>query len=63
MTRAHIRRPVWTWFCDLCGRTSGDLANEQSDLPSPDDMRARGWFIAETWGDRCPTCQMKEGVR
>ena len=56
MTRAHFKRPVWTWFCDRCGKTGGDLATEHQGLPTPDEMRRRGWFIAETWGDRCPEC-------
>ena len=56
VTRAHFKRPVWTWFCDRCGKTSGDLATDQKDLPTPERMRRRGWFIAETWGDRCPEC-------
>ena len=56
MTRAHFKRPVWTWLCDRCGKTSGDLATEHQDLPTPEQMRARGWFIAEMWGDRCPEC-------
>ena len=45
-----------TYTCDRCGKTSGDLATDQKDLPTPDEMRRRGWFIAETWGDRCPEC-------
>ena len=62
MTRTHTARAAWTWRCDACGREHA-LGREQSDLPSPDDMRARGWFIAKTWGDRCPDCQAKEGVQ
>lgn len=57
MTRAHTKQPVWTWQCDRCGATSGDLAYNQKDLPTPDEMRARGWFIAEKWGDLCSRCQ------
>ena len=60
MTRAHFKRPVWTWSCDRCGKTSGDLATEQRGLPTPEQMRRRGWFIAETWGDRCPECVKAE---
>ena len=56
MTRAYFKRPVWTWFCDRCGKTSGDLATEHQGIPTPEQMRRRGWFIAETWGDRCPEC-------
>ena len=56
MTRSHTKHPVWTWFCDRCGATSGDLAYQQSLLPSPAAMRERGWFIAERWGDLCSRC-------
>jgi len=61
MSRTYTKAPVWTWACDRCGRTSGDLAHNQSSLPSPDDMRLRGWFIAEVYGDLCSRC--KEGVQ
>lgn len=60
MTRAHVKFPVWSWHCDRCGATSGDLARHQGHLPSPDEMRRRGWFIADTYGDLCSRC--KEGV-
>lgn len=56
MTRGHAKRPVWTWHCDRCGATSGDLAYQQSLLPSPAVMRERGWFIADRWGDLCSRC-------
>lgn len=57
MTRTHTARPIWTWRCDECGIESGDLAFDSSGLPSYDDMRRRGWFIAEKWGDKCPKCK------
>jgi hypothetical protein len=59
MTRAHTTRPVWTWKCDECGFETGDLSCQQYGLPSPDVMRARGWFIADMFGDKCPACVKK----
>lgn len=56
MTRAYVKRPVWAWHCDRCGVTSGDLAYNQQYLPTPDEMRERGWYIAEKWGDLCARC-------
>lgn len=57
MTRSHIDSPVWVWSCDRCGRKDvTHLAVSQQSLPSPDEMRTRGWFIADQWGDRCPWC-------
>ncbi|WP_407316686.1 hypothetical protein UQW22_10015 [Isoptericola halotolerans] len=61
MTRAHTTDPVWTWHCDRCGRTSGDLSYGQSELPNYAAMRARGWFIAEKFGDLCPDCNTSDG--
>ena len=57
MTRAIIPRPVWTWYCDDCGASSGDLTLSQHELPTPDEMNARGWRIADRWGDKCPDCR------
>lgn len=56
MTRTHTPKAVWTWICDRCGRSSGDLAWTQWGLPTIDEMRKRGWFIAELVGDMCPRC-------
>ena len=56
MTRQHTSKPVWIWSCDRCESTSGDLAHAQDQLPSAEDMRERGWFIAERWGDLCSKC-------
>ena len=41
MTRAHFKRPVWTWFCDRCGKTGGDLAKSlwQSMIDNAEAMR------------------------
>ena len=55
MTRTHTKRPVWVWKCDYCGQEEF-LAREQYFLPSKDEMRERGWFIGQRFGDRCPTC-------
>ena len=55
MTRTHTKRPVWVWQCDECGIES-DFAYLQAGLPLPVEMRKRGWFIAEKWGDKCPMC-------
>jgi hypothetical protein len=60
MTRAFTDSPIWTWKCDRCGRSSGDLATHQSQLPDPDEMRRRGWYIADVYGDLCSRCY--EGV-
>jgi hypothetical protein len=63
MTRSKI--DAWTWFCDQCGTGSGDLAHEQSGprgLPTPDEMRARGWYIAPKWGDLCPECVQANSI-
>lgn len=61
MTRTYASRPIWTWQCDDCGTETEDLAREQSGLPSIEVMRSRGWFIAETFGDKCPACLRKSG--
>lgn len=58
MTRTYTAKPVWTWKCDQCGREH-ELARNQSGpggLSSMEQMRARGWFIAESFGDLCPPC-------
>lgn len=55
MTRTHTQRPVWVWKCDDCGFEHG-FAYSQQDLPSPEEMREQGWFIASLFGDQCPTC-------
>lgn len=58
MTRTYTSKPVWTWKCDECGREH-ELAREQSGprgLATMDEMRERGWFIAEKFGDMCPPC-------
>ena len=59
MTRTLTQVPVWSWYCDRCAEQGGELAWDQKGLPSPDEMRARGWFIAEKWGDLCPKCLAK----
>lgn len=61
MTRGHVASPVWAWHCDECGRAFGPLCWNQGELPTPDDMRARGWFIAELYGDLCPSCVAERG--
>ena len=60
MTRTYTKKPVWTWVCDECF-VEVDLGRTQNHLPSPDEMRERGWFIAELFGDKCPTCVAKAG--
>lgn len=58
MTRTYTAKPIWTWKCDECGREQ-HLAREQSGsmgLPSMDEMRLNGWFIARSFGDKCPLC-------
>ena len=60
MTRAFTRKPVWTWVCDSCHQESVMLAWTQSSLASANDMRERGWYIAEKFGDKCRKCVMLE---
>ena len=62
MTRTHTKHPVWVWKCDRCGREEF-FAREQHLLPSGDEMRDRGWFIAEKSGDRCPACNDVRNLR
>lgn len=65
MTRTYTAKPIWTWKCDQCGREH-DLARNQSGaegLPSIDQMRERGWFIAEKYGDLCPPCNAATNER
>lgn len=57
MTRTHVTQPVWAWHCDVCKRVDFRMVFTQSALPSADEMRAEGWFIATVWGDKCPDCQ------
>jgi hypothetical protein len=61
MTRTHTARPVWTWRCDECGHEER-IARTQTGLPSPDQMRAVGWFIAKRYGDKCPECVMRSNI-
>lgn len=64
MTRTFTDNPVWTWKCDECGREQ-HLARAQSGsmgLPTPEEMREKGWFIAEMFGDRCPLCVSRSDV-
>lgn len=53
--RVWTKKPVWTWKCDHCGREA-HLAISQLSLPSPDEMRNAGWYIALKFGDMCPEC-------
>ena len=62
MTRCYTKKPVWTWRCDECGYEER-LAREQGTLPTPDELRAVGWFIASIWGDMCPECVMRYPAR
>ncbi len=55
MTRMLTTDPVWVWACDRCGRESY-LARSQHGLPSPEQMRQIGWYIAPRFGDLCPDC-------
>ncbi|WP_424462968.1 hypothetical protein [Pseudoclavibacter helvolus] len=57
MTRKHVSQPVWAWHCDSCGRPEFELSFTQSGLPTPDEMRERGWHVADLYGDACPDCQ------
>lgn len=56
MTRQHITKPLWAWHCDTCGFVDGRRMFEQSQLPSPEQMRDEGWHIAKLWGDACHRC-------
>lgn len=55
MTRTYTKRPVWVWQCDVCGHEE-HYGRATAELPTMDDMRAAGWFVAEDWGDKCPAC-------
>lgn len=62
MTRTYTKRPAWTWQCDECG-SEAFLAREQSGpfgLPTIEQMRDEGWYIAEKFGDLCPRCHTKK---
>lgn len=56
MTRTYTDRPIWSWRCDRCGHEDGDIGRTQLDLPTPDEMRERGWYIAPIHGDLCTQC-------
>ena len=56
MTRSRVDIPIWTWRCDFCGKVSEDLAVSQAELPTPEEMEARGWLVSD-FGDRCPDCR------
>jgi hypothetical protein len=43
-------------MCDECGFETVDLCRQQYGLPSADVMRDQGWFIADTFGDKCTAC-------
>lgn len=58
MTRQFTQTPVWAWYCDSCNSPDFELAWNQVGLPMPSEMRRRGWFIAEMFGDLCPVCVM-----
>lgn len=60
MTRTHAKKPAWTWVCDECGREEF-IARMQQELPSMEDMRKLGWFIADKFGDLCPKCIAERG--
>jgi len=60
VTRTHTSSPVWTWKCDECGYEAW-LERNQGDLPTPNEMREHGWFIAEKFGDLCPMCNAIKG--
>lgn len=60
MTRGQFKS--WTWLCDHCRRSSSDFEFHHSQLPSADEMRARGWYIAPFYGDRCPSCAAVEAA-
>lgn len=47
----------WQMRCDSVGcRSAMPLTVERQNL---DVFREAGWFIAESWGDRCPACVAK----
>ena len=56
MTRRYSKNPVWCWACDSCGREFPIYEASQGLLPTKEQMRAAGWFIAEKWGDKCYEC-------
>lgn len=61
MTRRYSKNPVWCWACDTCEREFPIYERSQGLLPTYEQMRVAGWFIAEKFGDKCPECREKEG--
>jgi hypothetical protein len=56
-TEGHSSTWLWHWVCDRIGcKTQDPTTTLKRGLPSPEDMQARGWFVAQKWGDRCPAC-------
>lgn len=51
----------WAWVCDWAGcDTLGPLGTlDRGSIPTPEEMASRGWLIARSWGDRCPTCVLE----
>lgn len=50
----------WVMACDQIGcRTRSEPFPEQPNLAL---FQARGWFVAQPWGDICPAC-LARGVR
>jgi hypothetical protein len=56
MTRQWISESDRRWVM-VCDRDGG--ATQSEPFPKQPDLAlfaARGWFIAKSWGDICPTC-------
>lgn len=62
MTRRHTPCPAWEWACDKCYRVGDELTRHQRDLPTAEEMTARGWHVARLWGDLCPQCVAQYGI-
>lgn len=58
MTRAWVSRTDerWVMKCDRLGCTTTSEPFPAGRQPSLDIFRARGWYIAPLFGDRCPAC-------
>jgi len=61
-TKGHYSTWIWHWVCDRIDCKGADPVRvPKYQLPEPEEMCRRGWFVAKHWGDRCPDC-VKAGL-